>query len=86
MGESESPTFLPAFGLFSPYWVALSSHNMKAFTLFSLFYFVTFGGCLLVACFFFSKVKREEMDLGEKRGGGISEEWREGKLWSGCIA
>lgn len=57
--------FWLTLGLFSSYWLALSSHDIRVFVL-----FVMFGDMTKGLFFFFLKGKGKGVDLQERGGGG----------------
>lgn len=81
---SMSLTFLPALGLFSFYCVALVILDMRGF---ALSHCILSLSCLAMSVGgqLFTEEEIEGTGYGEREWEKDSEEWREGRLWWGCI-
>ena len=82
MGVGISLTLLPVWRTLFPYWVALSSLDMRGF---ALSYSILFCCCLLEAGSFLEG-NGGGIGLEEGRVGRSREGWKEGKLWLRYIA
>lgn len=78
-----SDIFACSWDSFFSYWIALSSINMRTFTLSYCIYFSLFGCCLLKVCSSLNRIWREvHLGKGEEGRAGQNGE----RDWLQCIA